>query len=493
MKKTVVSLLSTAAALTIAAGCMNDEKDPIAAPQTYVLVHGAWQAPYVWDSVQADLSKSGNKVIVVELPGHGSDTTPPHQLSLDVYRDKVIDAISKADSNVILVGHSMGGMVITHVAEKIPSKIRKLVYIGAFLPSSGQALTDLAFSDPDSKLGPLLIPSADQLTLDVKRDSLTYLFINDGSEAAKQRVLDNYRAEPAIPFAGKVTLTQKNFGTVEKVYIKTLQDMVISPGLQDRMIAGAGIKTVYSVNTSHSPFLSQPHELSDLLLKIGKQEKSDRSDNIVSRLIRYEVQPEFQAAFRQAVSDYVFQSLKTETNILSEAYYEQTDSTVLWVIERWSNKDELDKAGKSSEFKAIESLSRSSLKQPARMIYMKDLEPLSKQQWRNAAEKQDQPITIMLFVDAKPGTENNFKEVYHTAMPQFRSEPGVINYQLSQLEEDSTQFVTYEKFRNEDAFQYHLNFPPIQPVIGYLNTSIKKQPFETGLHRLIEFAPLTRQ
>ena len=94
----------------------------------------------------------------------------------------------------------------------------------------------------------------------------------------------------------------------------------------------------------------------------------------------------------------------------------------------------------------------------------------------------------MLFVDSKVGTEANFKAVYHRAMPQFRSEPGVINYQLSQLEEDSSQFVTYEKFRNEDAFQYHLKFPPIQPVIDYLNTSIKKQPFQTGLHRLIEFA-----
>lgn len=493
MKKTVASLLSTAAVLSIATGCISDEKKPVAAPQTYVLVHGAWQAPYVWDSVQADLSKGGNKVIIVELPGHGSDTTPPHQLSLDVYRDKVIDAISEADSNVILVGHSMGGMVITQVAEKVPSKIRKLVYIGAFLPSSGQALTDLAYSDPDSKLGPLLRPSADQLTLDVKRDSLTYLFINDGSETDKQRVVDNYRAEPAIPFTGKVTLTPENFGAVEKVYIKTLQDIVISPGLQDRMIAGAGIKTIYSVNTSHSPFLSRPHELSDLLLKIGKDEQPDRVDNVVARLIRYEVQPEFQVQFRQAVSDYVSHSLKSETNVLSEAYYEQADTSVLWVIERWSSKNGLDEASKSAGFKAIESLSHSSLKQPAKTIYVKDLAPLPKSKWRNVAEKQDQPLTIMLFVDAKPGTENNFKEVYHAAMPQFRSEPGVINYQLSQLEEDSTRFVTYEKFRNEDAFQYHLNFPPIQPVIDYLHTSIKKQPFEAGLHRLIEFAPAIRQ
>lgn len=262
-------MLSTAVVLSVAAGCANNEEEPTAAPQTYVLVHGAWQAPYVWDSVQADLSKSGNKVIVVELPGHGADTTAPHLLSLDVYRDKVIDAISKTDSTVILVGHSMGGMVITQVAEKIPNKIRKLVYIGAFLPATGQSLTDLAYSDPGSKLGPLLIPSADQLTLDVKRDSLTYLFINDGSEAGKQRVLDNYRAEPAIPFTNKVALTKENFGIVDKVYIKTLQDIVISPGLQDRMIAAAGITSVYTINTSHSPFLAQPHAVSDLLLKIG--------------------------------------------------------------------------------------------------------------------------------------------------------------------------------------------------------------------------------
>ena len=239
-------------------------------PHTYVLVHGAWQASYVWDAVRADLTAKGNKVIIVELPDHGTDNTPAHTVSLDLYREKVIEAIAGVTDKVILVGHSMGGMVITAVAEKIPSRINKLVYIGAFLPSSGQALTDLAYSDPGSKLGPLLTQSADKLTLDVKRDSLTWLFINDGTPADKQKVLTNYRAEPAIPFGNKVTLTNENFGSVQKVYIKTMQDIVISPGLQDRMIAAAGIKTIYTVNTSHSPFLSQPHAVSGLLLKIGQ-------------------------------------------------------------------------------------------------------------------------------------------------------------------------------------------------------------------------------
>jgi pimeloyl-ACP methyl ester carboxylesterase len=270
MKKTISSLM--AIALTISLLASNIKNDMSANPnlQTYVLVHGAWQAPYVWDAVRAELLKGGNKVIVVELPGHGADTTPAYKLSLDVYSNKVIESISKVNDKIILVGHSLGGMVVTSVAEKIPAKISKLVYIGAFLPSSGQALTDLAFSDPDSELGPLLVPSADQLTLDVKRDSLTWLFINDGTQADKEKVLANYSPEPAIPFTNKVTLTNDHFGAVEKVYIKTLQDIVISPALQDRMIAGAGITKVYAVNTSHSPFLSQPHEIANLLFKIGK-------------------------------------------------------------------------------------------------------------------------------------------------------------------------------------------------------------------------------
>lgn len=270
MKNSTVWLLSAAFGIFSLSAFVKKNGKLTADKNTYVLVHGAWQAPYVWDAVKADLIKKGNAVIVVELPGHGTDATAPHLLSLDVYRDKVTEAISKVDGKVILVGHSMGGMVITHVAEKIPAKISKLVYIGAFLPKSGQALTDLAFSDPDSKLGASLVPSADQLTLDVKRDNLTSLFINDGSQKSKEQVLANYRGEPAIPFTNKVTLTNENFGKVEKVYIKTLQDVVISPGLQNRMIADAGIKTVYEINTSHSPFLAQPQEVSNLLVKIGQ-------------------------------------------------------------------------------------------------------------------------------------------------------------------------------------------------------------------------------
>jgi hypothetical protein len=54
------------------------------------------------------------------------------------------------------------------------------------------------------------------------------------------------------------------------VYIKTLKDIVISPALQDRMIAAADIKKIYQINSGHSPFLSQSEEVSNVLIRIGQ-------------------------------------------------------------------------------------------------------------------------------------------------------------------------------------------------------------------------------
>lgn len=215
------------------------------------------------------------------------------------------------------------------------------------------------------------------------------------------------------------------------------------------------------------------------------KKSGNRNEATVAVLTRYDVKDGYQEQFRQALKNYVAQALIDEHNIMAEAYVEQEHALVFWVIERWESKGDFERNRETQPFKTIDSLSGKALSSLAHQIYLKDLEPVSKKQWRANAGPGDKPLTIMLFVDAKPGTETRFRNVYHEAMPKFRSEPGVINYQLSQFTGDSTQFVTYERFRSEEAFEYHLNFPPIQPVIDYLNTSIKKQPFQIGLHRLV--------
>lgn len=220
---------------------------------------------------------------------------------------------------------------------------------------------------------------------------------------------------------------------------------------------------------------------------------SVKAQEIAVKLTRFEVKADCQNQLKETLSLYVKNALSKDGNIMAEAYYEREKPSVLWLIERWKNVSELENFNKGPQAKKINSLAKKALTEPLKTIQVKDLEPLSKEEWRRTSKKEDNQLTIMLFVDAKSGTEQTFKDVYHTAMPQFRSEPGVVTYQLSQFENDPTQFVTYEKFRGDDAFQYHLKFPPIQPVIDFLNSSIKKQPFQTGIHNLIEFAPLIRE
>ncbi|MDP9076753.1 MAG: alpha/beta fold hydrolase [Bacteroidota bacterium] len=274
MKKLILILLSVATATIMFSSCSkkNDVK-PIA--KNYVLVHGAWQAPYVWDAVKATLISEGNNVTVVELPGHGDDKTPISQITLNLYTTTVLNAISQINGKVILVGHSLGGMIISAVAEQIPTKIEKLVYLSAYLPASGQSLNDLAMTDAGSALGekinkvPILDIDMVNGIIDVLHSKIVSVFIQDGSTQAQNLVLQNYRVEPLVPFITPVTLTPANFGSVEKVYIKTLKDSVVSPALQSKMIATAGVKTVYQLNTSHSSFLVKPDSLAILLTKIG--------------------------------------------------------------------------------------------------------------------------------------------------------------------------------------------------------------------------------
>ncbi len=121
-------------------------------PSTYVLVHGAWGTVHAYDGAEAALRAQGHKVYVVALKGLGtrvSERSPAITLS-----DHIADVVKIIDenhlTNIILIGHSYGGMVITGVAAKRAAHIRTLVYLDAFLPRDGEALWDIV-TEPERK------------------------------------------------------------------------------------------------------------------------------------------------------------------------------------------------------------------------------------------------------------------------------------------------------------------------------------------------------
>ena len=237
----------------------------------FVLVHGAWAAPFAWKMISENLSKDGNRVLAVQLPGHGSDNTDPRLLHMDSYIKSVSDSIKEIGEKVILVGHSLAGMIVSGVAEQIPELIEKLVFVAAYVPQSGQSAYSISLLDKQSLLGASLLVSEDQSEFGIKKEDILNIFCQDGSEDVQKLILSNYKAEPAAPFADPVVLSEEKFGKVAKYYVETLQDHGIGNDLQKEMIAVAKIKNVYELNTGHTPLLSKPQELSSILQEIGHQ------------------------------------------------------------------------------------------------------------------------------------------------------------------------------------------------------------------------------
>jgi pimeloyl-ACP methyl ester carboxylesterase len=113
---------------------------------TFVLVHGAWHGGWCWRRVADRLTAKGHYVVAPTLSGVGERShLPPDEIDLTTQINDVAGEIKWKDlDQLILVGHSYGGMVITGVAEQLHDRISAIVYLDAFLPADGQSLADLS-------------------------------------------------------------------------------------------------------------------------------------------------------------------------------------------------------------------------------------------------------------------------------------------------------------------------------------------------------------
>jgi pimeloyl-ACP methyl ester carboxylesterase len=226
------------------------------AKPTIALVHGAFEDSHVWQGVEAKLKADGYPVLAIELPGRPGAPMSPADVSLDLYRDTVLKALATTARPAVLVGHSFGGITISAVAEAAPEKVKTLVYVAAYLPRDGDSLVSMAQQDPDAKIGPQLQIKKEQGIAVVNYAARADLFANDGPAPLRAALPDLILDEPLGPLATPVRLTQARFGQVDKVYVHTSKDQVISPTFQAKMVAATPVRSETTLATGHTPFLT---------------------------------------------------------------------------------------------------------------------------------------------------------------------------------------------------------------------------------------------
>jgi pimeloyl-ACP methyl ester carboxylesterase len=237
---------------------------------TFVLVHGAWHGAWCWYKVVPLLEKAGHTVVALDLPSHGLDRTPARDISLELYAEAVCRVLDACREPVILVGHSMGGVVISRAAELRPARIEKLVYVAAFLLPTGVTILEATPPDASARTMASLVINADGSAAGLRAESVRQMFYADCEDSdmalARMLLVPQAMAVSATP----LSTSGKHWGSVPRFYVECTLDNAIPIEAQRAMASKLPCRHVITMQTSHSPFFSAPGELSGHLLQLLK-------------------------------------------------------------------------------------------------------------------------------------------------------------------------------------------------------------------------------
>jgi carboxypeptidase C (cathepsin A) len=236
--------------------------------KTYVLIHGAWHGSWCWQKIIPFIQSSGHRAIAPDIDWNNSNSILTTHSYSPTYVDNLCNLIRKLEKKIILVGHSMGGVVISQIAEIIPEHIDLLVYISGFLLANGQCVNDTESLMSDSLIQPHLKLSRDKNNILLPTSKLREGFYSDCSSEDYKFSLSNICPQPITSFTSPIQVSNNRFGKISRTYIECLQDMAIPLSAQRIMHNSMGCNTVHSLNSSHAPFLSQTKALSKLLVML---------------------------------------------------------------------------------------------------------------------------------------------------------------------------------------------------------------------------------
>jgi len=239
-------------------------------PNEYVLVHGACHGAWCWDEVAARLRAKGHRVVTLDLPGHGRRAAEVRLASVAAYGRAVADAMAlEGISRGVLVGHSMGGLVIPKAAELASARVAHLVFLAAVVVPDGGTLART-----------LMTPAGRAMMTGnaAARGDGTFLY---PAEMAWARWMgDMPRSDPRVsraislltpqslrPFVEPVDLRVFYGMRVPTTYIRCLEDKAIVPA-RAAECAGRLRVTPVDMNCAHNAMLSQPDELAQILEKV---------------------------------------------------------------------------------------------------------------------------------------------------------------------------------------------------------------------------------
>jgi pimeloyl-ACP methyl ester carboxylesterase len=238
----------------------------------FVLVHGAFVGSWIWEPLAERLDELGHAADAPDLPGSGGDPTPAEELTLDAYARRICELLDARDEPSVLVANSMGGIVISEAAARRPEKVRRLIYVAAFLPRDGQSLVDLTRlpEGADDLVQATVIVSGDPPVGTLPK-STCQASNEDCPPEVMEWAVRRTGSQALAPLAQPVSLGRE-FERIPRTFVICTRDRIIPPALQRRMVRDRRVMDVVELDSGHHPQLSRLEELAGILHRRARVE-----------------------------------------------------------------------------------------------------------------------------------------------------------------------------------------------------------------------------
>jgi pimeloyl-ACP methyl ester carboxylesterase len=237
----------------------------------YVLVHGAWHTGAELQGVASLIQAMGYDVHTPTIKGNRPGDSKTVGLSEAI--DSIVEYLEKTDiEDAILVGHSSGGMVITGVADRVPHRIRRLVYWNAYVPNDGESIQDMT--------SPHLVAAIEALAAE-RNDGAVLLpfplfreaFINDGDLETARKAYNTLNPQPMQTFRDKIRLSANPADMkVGKSYINCTEDTVVphNQPWHPRLSEKLGLFRLIQIPGSHEICFTHPDRIASAIVEAGR-------------------------------------------------------------------------------------------------------------------------------------------------------------------------------------------------------------------------------
>jgi pimeloyl-ACP methyl ester carboxylesterase len=243
-----------------------------AAPHyTFIMVHGAWQGAWAFDTIVPRLKAAGHEAIAADMPGDGHDDTPPGEVNLARYAEKLTQLIDATSGPIVMLGHSMGGISASQVSELRPERIALAIYLCAFMLPDDFSVLEFY----EKFLEPWMRGAHARVTYDTVNQtsmidpvSAVEVFYQLSDPAVAKAAAGRLTPQPEGARRSKLHLSPEKYGSVPRVYIEALQDRSVHLPLQRKMQEITTCDAVYALDSDHAPQLSMPDALTDMILSV---------------------------------------------------------------------------------------------------------------------------------------------------------------------------------------------------------------------------------